>query len=319
MNRSKKKSKGKTRAGAKHPPARSHPGDTQRDADGRLHLALHRDPASGDEYVTLTSPVFKETWQNDIAAAAANTAHGILRGDPSLERTVELARSAMTATSRLADGLLARAPEGAVACRAGCDHCCYQSVGVTAPEALAVLDHLNRTLSAPELARVVTHVADLHGKTHGLSSPERFSPDHPCPFLLVQTGRCSIYEVRPLACRGMNSLDAEECATRLRDPEARAEFLANGRGGHSFMEPIRAFHAVSAGLQLSLSELYHLDMRPLELTAVMHLLLAGPPSSPVEWINGETPFETAGRGDRPTDPGLRELSGTLEFASDQKR
>jgi hypothetical protein len=109
----------------------------------------------------------------------------------------------------------------------------------------------------------------------------------------------------------MNSLDANECAERLRDPAARAEFLASGLGGHSFMEPIRAFHAVSAGLQLGLSELHGLDMRALELTAALDLLLNGPASIPDEWIAGRTPFESARSRDAGDAPGLRELSGTL--------
>ena len=37
------------------------------------------------------------------------------------------------------------------------------------------------------------------------------------------------------------------------------------------MEPIRAFHAVSAGIQLGLAELYRLDMRALDLTAAIDL------------------------------------------------
>lgn len=286
-------------------------GGVHRDAQGRVHLALHRDPVSGEEYLTLRTPVFEESWQNELTAAAANTARGILRGEPSLASAVELAQNAMGATSRLVEGLLARAPEEAVACKAGCDHCCYQSVGVTPPEALAIFDHLKRTLSSPELTRVAAHVSKLHQQTRGMSAKERFSPSHPCPFLEVEAGRCSIYEVRPLACRGMNSLDAGECATRLRDPGARAEFLAKGRGGHSFLEPIRAFHAISAGLQLGLSELYQLDMRPLELTAALGLLLSGPGSIPSEWLNGQTPFESAVRADGETDAGLREVSGAL--------
>jgi Fe-S-cluster containining protein len=283
---------------------------TERDGQGRLHLSVHRNPVSGEEALTLNGPVFKEAWQNDLAVAAANTAHGILRGEPTLERTVALARNAMAATSRLADGLLARAPAGAVACQAGCDHCCHQAVGVTAPEALAIFDHLKSTRSSGELARVAAKVSQHHARTRGLSSQERFSPDHPCPFL--EAGNCSIYEARPLSCRGMNSLDADECATRLRDPQARAAFLASGRGGHSYLEPIRAFHAISAGLQLGLSELYDLDMRPLELTAALQLLLAGPESGPRDWISGERPFESAVRADATPDPGLRDLAGAVE-------
>jgi putative zinc- or iron-chelating protein len=271
---------------------------------------VQRDPASGGEALTLKDPVFKECWQNDLALAAASTAHGVLRGQPTVERTVELARNAMAATSRLVDGLLARAPEGAVACKAGCDHCCHQAVGVTAPEALAIVDHLKSTRSSGELARVAAKISERHAKTSHLSSQDRFSPDHPCPFL--EAGQCSIYDARPLACRGMNSLDAGECATRLRAPEARTAFLASGRGGHSYLEPIRAFHAISAGLQLGLSELYHLDMRPLELTAAMQLLLAGPNTGPGDWVGGQKPFESAVRADATPDDGLQDLSGALD-------
>ncbi|MDC0677580.1 YkgJ family cysteine cluster protein [Sorangium atrum] len=286
--------------------------DARKDGVGRVHLTVLRDPVSGNERVALRSPVFREAWQNDIAAAAANTAYAALRGEPSVDGAVELARDAMAATSRLAAGLLARAPDGAVACRAGCDHCCHQSVGVTPPEALAIADHLRSTLSDAELARVAQHVSGCHDRTRSLPSAERFSPDHPCPFL--RSGRCSIYEVRPLSCRGMNSLDAGECATRLRDPEARAAFLARGVGGRSFMEPIRGVHAISAGLQLSLSELFRLDMRPLELTAAMHLLLNGPDSLADAWIRGERPFESARSADKATDPGLGELIAAVGLA-----
>jgi Fe-S-cluster containining protein len=310
-----KPKKNKARKG--HATAAAKRSVAHRDSEGRVHLRLHHDPTSGAHYLTLEAPVFKEEWQNEIALATANTAHGILRDAPSLTRALELAKSAMAATSRLAEGLLARAPEGSVACKAGCDHCCYQSVGVTAPEALAILDHLKRTLSELELAKVTAHVAEAYEKTRALSAAQRFSPEHPCPFLRVETARCTIYEVRPLSCRGMNSLDAGECATRLREPEARSEFLAKGRSGRSFMEPIRAFHAISAGLQLSLSELYRLDMRPLELTAALFLLLTGPESSPREWIGGQTPFVAAIRSDNSTDPGLRDLSGALELVPGQ--
>jgi Fe-S-cluster containining protein len=285
------------------------PASSRKAADGRVHLTLHRDPKTGQAGVALKAPIFEEAWQNEIAAAAATTAHGILHGQATLERTVKLARSAMAATSRLADALLARAPSGAVACKAGCDHCCYQSVGVTAPEALAIADHLRRTLTENELADVSAHISKCHAETANLSAEERFSPEHPCPFL--QSARCSIYEVRPLSCRGMNSLDADECRVRLRDPEARAEFIESGEGGHSFMEPIRGFHAVSAGLQLALAELYALDMRPLELTAALELLLNGPPSLVSDWLAGKRSLDAARGGDSSDSPGVRELTGTL--------
>ena len=234
--------------------------------------------------------MFEAQWQDEVVESAANTALGILGRDPTLERVFDLTHRAMASTSRLVAGLLAHAPEGAVACKAGCDHCCHVVVGVTAPEALTIFDHLQRSRSAPELARLAARVATVHERTRGLSSAERFSPEYPCIFL--EAGRCSIYEVRPLACRGMNSLDAGECETRLRDPETRAEFASKG-GGHLFVEPIRAFRAVSAGLQVALLELYRLDMTPLDLTATMRLLLQDQPSLGDAWMAGQQPFEAA--------------------------
>jgi hypothetical protein len=281
----------------------------QKDALGRVHLALHRDAETGRERLALNGPVFAETWQNEVTAGTATTAREMLGGDASHASVLELARSVMAATTRLADGFLAHAPQGAVACKAGCDHCCYQSVGVTPPEALVIFDHLTSQLEEGALEAVKQRIAEARERTRGLSSTERFSPAYPCPFL--EQGCCSIYEVRPLSCRGMNSLDADDCATRLREPLARAEFVKNGSGGSSFMEPIRGFHAVSAGLQIALSELYQLDMRPLDLTASLHLLLTDPESVVDAWLAGERAFEAVRGGDSSSDPSAGELSGKL--------
>jgi Fe-S-cluster containining protein len=281
-----------------------------RDPGGRVHLTVHRDPASGAESVALAAPLFEEDWQNEIATAAAQTVHATLAQETSLEAAVGLARNAMDATERLIGGLLARAPAGAIACRAGCDHCCYQSVGVTPPEALAIYDHLSRTRSDGELVRFAARVADVRARTRPLSTAERFSPEHPCVFL--EAGRCTIYEVRPLSCRGMNSLDARTCEARLRDPDTRAAFLAGAPAGQSFMEPIRAFHAVSAGLQLGLAELHGLDMQPLDLAAAMDLLMNGPESVPDDWIGGGTPFLSARGSDGREQPGLDAMIGRLK-------
>jgi Fe-S-cluster containining protein len=299
----KRKRDKKTRAAARS--ERDRPG-VRTDAEGRVHLALHRD-SSGAAYVTLDDPIFEDDWQNQLAAGAANTAYASQAGRPSVARAVELAKSVMATTSRLADGLLAQAPAGSVACKVGCDHCCYQAVGVTPPEALAIFDYLKRSLSSADRERVAARVARAREETRGLSTAQRFSPNHPCVFL--ESGRCSIYEVRPLSCRGMNSLDAGECAKRLHEPEARAEFLANGAGSHSYREPIRAFHAVSAGVQLGLAELYRLDMRALDLIAAMHLLFTGGESIPREWIAGRAAFEPALGGDATGELGVDQTSG----------
>jgi Fe-S-cluster containining protein len=261
------------------------------DVRGRVHLSLHRDPATGRERVALETPVFGEAWQNELVVGAANTAHAILREGPTVTRVTQLARTVTAAMSRLSQAMLANAPAGSVACRAGCDHCCHQVVGVTPPEAIAIVEYSKQMLASEELASLRAHVAERVERIRGLSSAERFSPEHACVFL--RAGSCSIYEIRPLSCRGMNSLDAVECATRLREPSARAEFLRLGHGGKSYLQPIEGARAVSAGLQLGVSELYHLDMRPLDLARAIHLLLGSDTSLAEQWLAGQQPFATA--------------------------
>jgi len=280
----------------------------RRDAAGRLHLLLHRDP-SGQHHVRLAAPLFQERWQNEVALSAANGALSALQGGVEERAVINLARSAMDATSQLAEGFLARAEQGAVACKAGCDHCCYQSVGVTTAEALTIVDHLRETRSEEQLELLAQYLRVARGRTRALTADQRYAPEFPCPFLIE--AQCSIYPVRPLSCRGMNALDAAECRSYLRDPDARAAFLESGVGVRSFMEPIRAFHAVSAGLQLGLSELYGLDMRPLDLTAALHELLSGPTSVVSEWLAGESPLESARGGDSTADVATQRASGVL--------
>jgi hypothetical protein len=262
-----------------------------RDGGNRVHLTLHRDPATGRETARVTAPFYAEQWLNETVSASASAVLAVLGDHPTRERVAEVARRLMVLTSELVTHLLSLAPEGTVACRAGCDHCCHQVVGVSTPEALAIYDHLRATRSPAELERLKAHVEMLHERSRGLSAAERLSPEHPCVFL--ESGRCSIYEIRPLACRGVNSLDAADCERGLYDPEARAEFLAQGQGGRCYVAPLHAFRAVSTGLQLALSELYRLDPRGLDLTAVIHLLFQMDGSLPESWLEGEQPFTEA--------------------------
>ena len=279
----------------------------QRDAQGRAHLLIQRDPLGAPVGVALSRPLFNQPWQNDVALGAANTAHAFLAAGHTLAQAVGLGRSAMAGTSKIADGLLRGSPDRAPACRAGCAHCCYQPVGVSAPEVFAIYDHLSSTQTAADRQATEQRIRGADDRTRGMTAAERQSPDFPCPFLIDE--RCSIYEVRPLACRGTNSLDATACARTLRDPETHAAFLAGEASVPCFLEPIRAFHAVAAGIQLALDDLHGLQVLPLELTAAMRIMVDDPASVPPRWLAGEDPFAAARGGDNSDNPRIRELSG----------
>lgn len=306
------------RASLSNQPARK----TERGADGRLHLALVVEPGSGKARLDLVRPVFVEDWQNRLTAAAANTAYAILSDELSLDSVARLGKAAMDSTSSLVSGLLSRTPPGSVACQARCDHCCYQSVGVTPPEAMAIFAHVLETRSTEELARLRTRLAAFVEKARGLSSEERISPDLPCPFL--EDHACSIYEVRPLSCRGVNSLDADTCRRNLHDKVARQESIEGKQAGHLLIAPIRGFNAISAGLQLALAERFRLDMRPLDLALALDLLLsdlaervarkaeepsANDSSVLDRWLGGDSALSAARGGDAGRDAGRLELVG----------
>jgi hypothetical protein len=281
----------------------------QRDDAGRTRLiVLERDPHGRGERVSLARPLFNDGWQNEVAVGAASTAHATLGDAPTLAKAVALARNAMAATSKIAEGALAQAPERPPACRAGCAHCCHQAVGVVAPEVLAIHDHLRKTRTRDGLAAVADRVRRADDRTRGLPAAERLSPELPCPFL-EDDGQCGIYPARPLACRGANSLDAATCERTLHDPEARAQLLAGALPIPCYLEPIRAAHAVTAGLQLGLGELHAFAMVPLELTAAMRILVDDPDAVSRAWLAGEDPFAAARGADVTDDPRSFELSG----------
>jgi len=291
-------------------PGRQPAAPVRRDAQGRAHLVIHRDDQGVPIGLALSRPLFHEPWQNEVALGAANTAHAFLDQGHTVEQAVALGRSAMAGTSRIADGLLRRSPDRAPACRAGCAHCCHQQVGVSAPEVLAIYDHLRTTRSPAELEVTLQRLRAADDRTRGMTAAQRLSPDLPCPLLDEQ--QCSIYEARPLACRGTNSLDAAACERNLHEPEARAAFLAGDSAVPCFIEPIRAFHAVAAGVQLALDDLHGLEVLPLELTAALRILADDPETVPQRWLAGQDPFQAARGGDNSDNPRIRELSGRCE-------
>lgn len=288
-----------------------------------MHLRVVRDHGSGEEHLELALPVFEADWQNRLTLATANTAFASFREAPSASTAGHLGKKAMEATSTLVASLLSRAPSGAIACRQGCAHCCHQRVGVTVPEALAIFEALVATRSAAELRTLHERVERAYHATRGLTRDERNSPEHACP--LLESGSCSVYEVRPLSCRGVHSLDEQACRAKLYDRERRGAYERGELPGHSFVEPVRAVYAISAGLQLGLYEGLGLDMRPLDLTAALYLLLSESlaaeslPSEPSarrvqRWLDGLPAFAEAHGGDATDHQGQVELSGAVAFA-----
>jgi hypothetical protein len=111
-------------------------------------------------------------------------------------------------TQQAINEIAAAAPK--LGCRKGCSHCCYQRVEVTIPEAILVFAHVGLPTD-PRHQKVVELAATLTG----LQKMERLRLVEPCPMLVDK--QCSVYEDRPLICRGVLAGDAGLCRKNLDD------------------------------------------------------------------------------------------------------
>lgn len=95
-----------------------------------------------------------------------------------------------------------------IQCRSGCTFCCHQNVDVTIPEAILVALRLAKEPAAR--AEAVLEAADLF---KDLDDEARIATGRPCPMLVDD--RCSVYDIRPVACRSFTSPDAGNCQAAL--------------------------------------------------------------------------------------------------------
>lgn len=171
-------------------------------------------------------------------------------------------------------------PRYAVACHAGCWFCCTTPVAVTVFEAAMVRSAVRALPDQEQQAvweRLQAHIA---GQNQALADASgRRVPFHRrCP-LLDDAGQCSIYEGRPLACRGLLSLDADRC---------RRAFLEDDSGDPNVPFSLTNNAALTGVPQLmvTLNE-GRLDHYPsYELASALHKIWAEPESF-VAWQQGK--------------------------------
>ena len=169
----------------------------------------------------------------------------------------------------------------AFACHESCHSCCYLKVSVTPPEVFFISEHLARTASLAERARIAALAVELAADPRIFSEYEKPAARLPCP-LLSDAGACSVYEARPLACRAWNALDAEGCRRALDDDSEPP----------TVHEPLARLHAaVSLGLIGALGDA-GLDAPLLELTSALAIALSNPRALEL-WLAGEPVFAAA--------------------------
>jgi len=140
------------------------------------------------------------------------TARTLLQDSPPDQSKGDVAR----AIQELAEIALAKHQinREAIACRAGCGHCCIVNVAVLPPEIDAIVDDLDRKITPNEKRQLSLRAEKLFHQVHGLNDEERILLRRSCLFL-DEAGKCEIYPVRPLLCRALTSTDPDRCREAL--------------------------------------------------------------------------------------------------------
>lgn len=176
---------------------------------------------------------------------------------------------------------------GEIACQKGCTWCCYQQVGVTTPQALHIADYIRHDDATAALAAL----QELDDLTRGMTNIERIKVQRPCAFLGDQ-GACSIYPVRPFACRGANSMDADICRRTIEEFDTIADEWRTGIGNPWIHRlPNEAMARLQDGVLAATVQAGLLNDK-LELTAAVRIALEDPEAGS-KWLSGEDVFEAA--------------------------
>src|SRR3954454_4038219 len=215
--------------------------------------------------------------------ATAGESLKILSGPQSALGTIKLARSINELTDRSIGQVHAACQDGhRVACRSGCTYCCTFPVAASAPEVLAIATFVRERFDEERQAALNRRVEANIAATEGMDMSRRDRVRLDCPFL--EAGRCSVYEVRPIACRGYSSYSVEDCREDYEHPGTGVEGHANG-----LRELV--YGAIREGLAVACKSA-SIEYRLLEL--VRAYKIASEDSTLVEtWRSRPEAFETA--------------------------
>lgn len=174
---------------------------------------------------------------------------------------------------------------GSVACGPGCSFCCRGvPVHVTAPEALTIARAFRETLSKEHVAIILERVRQHAHAIRSMTLAERRRARTPCPMLDEASGRCAIYDARPMRCRAHHSLSATECQTACERPDESI-------GITRYPDVINAHEAMMLGQRRALAAV-KLDNRSFELSLALQVALEQEDAAE-RWARGERLFEAA--------------------------
>jgi Fe-S-cluster containining protein len=167
-----------------------------------------------------------------------------------------------------------------LACQSGCDYCCHPPVSAAVPEVANIAAYIQSQLPQAEQQRLTQRVEQVYARVHPLSGEERAALSLACPFL--EAGRCSIYPVRPLACRGHNSTSRQACQKVFEQP-SRQQLIP------SYVPLMASAQGLKEGLVAGLQRA-GLKSPLVDLVRASHKLLGELDDNLEDWLSGGDTF-----------------------------
>lgn len=168
-------------------------------------MTLPQEELYADPYLELLAKAYQSQHEATIR---------ILKADRGPEAIRELMEDAIARANRYADeALQIEPPTQPLACRKGCSHCCFATVGVVAPEVIYLAEELRARLPTEELAALTERSARLSQRLQQLERGPKLDARVPCA--LLRDGSCSAYESRTLTCRWACSPSLQSCLDLL--------------------------------------------------------------------------------------------------------
>jgi hypothetical protein len=165
-------------------------------------------------------------------------------------------------------------------CRRGCSWCCHQQVLVMPAEMLLIADYIEKNFDKETKEAVLHRAVDKNEKVKELSAEKVLQSKIPCP--LLSDGSCSVYPVRPMACRIYLSSNVDSCLREFNDPEKPNIFP------ELFDFPLHAGRMMNGGLIHYLKE-KGISVYENRLERILSLLLIEPDRAE-KWLVGEEDF-----------------------------
>ena len=169
-----------------------------------------------------------------------------------------------------------------VDCKAGCSWCCFQPVFALTHELLVINEYMHKNFTPDEIDEVRRKTYAKYEKTEGLDYDETIKITHACPFLM--NNKCSIYPVRPLACRIYLSRSEKACIDKYHNPVKRERDM-----------PLFGF-IMDAGKNLNYGFVFGLEKKSLfskeaPLEWIMKAIFENPDAFQ-EWLGGKILHES---------------------------